>query len=140
MKQALDALEDIFGKEKIDVGAINALRQAIEQAEQAQPFGYFRYDMRLDAWVQNRAGITGTPFYTAPPPRKPLTEEEIEQCCYEADSQANDHPQTFKWTVAFARAIEASHGIIRIHPPHRIGEAAFIQRLLNLKAKAGRKK
>lgn len=33
MKQALEALEDIFGKNKVDVGAINALRQAIEQAE-----------------------------------------------------------------------------------------------------------
>ena len=28
-EQALDALEDIFGKEKKDVGAINALRQAL---------------------------------------------------------------------------------------------------------------
>ena len=49
-------------------------------------------------------------FYV-PPQRKPLTDEEIEQCCYEADSRANDHPQTFKWTVEFARAIEAAHGI-----------------------------
>jgi mannose/fructose-specific phosphotransferase system component IIA len=28
-EQALEALEDIFGKEKKDVGAINALRQAL---------------------------------------------------------------------------------------------------------------
>ena len=28
-EQALEALEDIFGKEKVDVGAINALRQAL---------------------------------------------------------------------------------------------------------------
>ncbi len=37
MKQALDALEDIFGKNKVDVGAINVLRQAIEQAEKQKP-------------------------------------------------------------------------------------------------------
>ena len=32
-EQALEALEDIFGKEKKDVGAINALRQALAQPE-----------------------------------------------------------------------------------------------------------
>lgn len=32
-EQALEALEDIFGKEKKDVGAINALRQALAQKE-----------------------------------------------------------------------------------------------------------
>ena len=36
-----------------------------------------------------------------------LTDEEIEHCCYEADSKAADHPQTWKWTEAFARSIEA---------------------------------
>lgn len=37
MKEALGALEDIFGKGKVDVGAINGLRQAIEEAEKAEP-------------------------------------------------------------------------------------------------------
>jgi len=37
MKLALDCLEDIFGKDKIDVGAINALRQAIAEAEKQEP-------------------------------------------------------------------------------------------------------
>jgi hypothetical protein len=32
-EQALEALEDIFGKEKKDVGAINALRQALAELE-----------------------------------------------------------------------------------------------------------
>lgn len=36
-----------------------------------------------------------------------LTDEEIEHCCHEADSKAKDHPKTWKWTEAFARAIEA---------------------------------
>ncbi len=48
---------------------------------QQEPFGYFRYDLRLDAWVQNRAGIQGTPFYTSPPAQRTwqgLTDEEID--------------------------------------------------------------
>lgn len=49
--------------------------------------------------------------FDQPPNRKPLSPEEIEQCCYEADSRATDHPQTWKWTEAFARAIEAAHDI-----------------------------
>jgi hypothetical protein len=32
-EMALKALEDIFGKEKKDVGAINALRQALAQPD-----------------------------------------------------------------------------------------------------------
>jgi len=48
---------------------------------------------------------------TAPPKPSPLTEEQIEQCCYEADATANDHTDTWRWTTVFARAIEAAHGI-----------------------------
>jgi hypothetical protein len=33
-EMALEALEDIFGKEKVDVGAINALRQALAQPDE----------------------------------------------------------------------------------------------------------
>ena len=33
MTLALEALEDVFGKNKVDVGAINALRKAIEEAK-----------------------------------------------------------------------------------------------------------
>lgn len=55
-----------------------------EQPAQQEPFGYFRYDMRLDAWVQNREGLPGTAFYTSPSASKQwqgLTDEEIEQVC-----------------------------------------------------------
>lgn len=59
--------------------AKDALRLALEQPEQ-DPFGYFRYDLHLDAWVQNREGQQGTPFYNAPPKRKwvGLTDEEVD--------------------------------------------------------------
>jgi len=52
MKQALETLEDIFGKNKVDVGAINALRQAIEQAEKKEK-------TTVDDNSQNWAGMDG---------------------------------------------------------------------------------
>ena len=49
--------------------AIKKVEEDLAQPEQ-EPFGYFRYDMRLDAWVMNREGQRpGTPFYTTPPQR-----------------------------------------------------------------------
>jgi len=57
---ALEALEDIFGKEKKDVGAINALRQALNETPPCKTH-------------------PDTPLYTAPPPQKEwvgLTDEE----------------------------------------------------------------
>ena len=47
------------------------------------------------------------PLYTSPPARKPLTDEEIEQCMKQAYSTA----QGRLLEHAFARAIEAAHGI-----------------------------
>jgi len=41
------------------------------------------------------------PLYTAPPQRKPLTDEEIDNCWYQSGGV----------TPGFARAIEAAHGI-----------------------------
>ena len=85
--------EDPFRFER-NIKAITAIREALAQPEQIvpsansnthqpeqEPFGYFRYDLRLDAWVQNRAGITGTPFYTTPPQRTwvGLTAMDIEE-------------------------------------------------------------
>lgn len=109
------------------IDAITAIKQALAQEKALQalhnenerlglykdaygqpepkPFGYFRYDLRLDAWVQNRAGLTGTPFYTSPPKREPLTDEEI----YLATNQIDRNERG--WAMKFARAVEAAHGI-----------------------------
>ena len=108
LKLALEALEA-----HADIGiksdkAITAIKEALAQPEQ-EPFGYFRYDLRLDAWVLNRAGITGTPFYTTPPQRKPLTDEEIDAIIQKLDPLFLDTPTGFE--IEFARAIEAAHGI-----------------------------
>jgi hypothetical protein len=53
--------------------AIEAGKQAIAELESQEPFGYFRYDIRLDAWVQNRDSNRGAALYTHPPQR---TEQE----------------------------------------------------------------
>ena len=58
------------------------LRQAIEQAEKQEPFGYFQYAMHFDAWVQNRDSNTRVAFYTTPPAAQRdwvgLTDEEFD--------------------------------------------------------------
>ena len=50
------------------------------QPEQ-EPVGYFQYDIRLDAWVQNKECKVGTAFYTAPPKREwqGLTDDEVNE-------------------------------------------------------------
>lgn len=35
------------------------------QKKEMKLFGYFQYDIRLDAWVQNRINNKGAAFYTA---------------------------------------------------------------------------
>ena len=51
---ALETLEDVFGKDKIDVGAINNLRAALEEPEQ-EPV----------AWLVTYGGLTHI-AYTKP--------------------------------------------------------------------------
>ena len=78
MKLALDCLEDIFGKDKIDVGAINALRQAIADAEKQEPhcymdeYGYVEGEMKQ--YMEENGGWY--PVYTTPPQRKPEQESD----------------------------------------------------------------
>jgi hypothetical protein len=81
--------------------AATTLRTAIAEAEKQEPFGYFQYAMRFDAWVQNRDSNKGVAFYTTPPAAKRqwvgLTDEEI------SDIAINNPPMVHE----FARAIEA---------------------------------
>ncbi len=88
---------------KVASDAITAIKAALEAKD--EPFGYFRYELRLDAWVQSRDSKQGTAFYTALPQRKPLTDEEIVLIVAEC---AASHQHT---DIHFARAIEAAHGI-----------------------------
>ena len=60
MKQALEALES--DNPDIQLRAAIALRAALDTPE-PEPFGYFKYDMRLDAWVKSQTN-RGVAFYT----------------------------------------------------------------------------
>jgi len=106
MKFALGALEDIFGKNKVDVGAITALRQAIKQAEKKKPVAWLHRMDNTEGIKSNGKGIvlidqyrrhpfglvgvdfdesypiTSTPLYTSAQQHKPwvsLTDKEVEQ-------------------------------------------------------------
>jgi len=115
MKQALEACERLyipnFTQDNSPINnCITALRQAIEQAEKQEPYGYFRYDIRLDAWVQSRDSDQGVAFYTHPPKREwvELTDEQIEEI---ADGYLVDYRIPAGCALNFARDIEAAHGI-----------------------------
>ena len=108
MKLALEAL--IFnqanwqGKDK----AVTALKQALEQPEPepvAVVSGYFGGKCVVLPTDPARIFNSGIAFYTHPPKRKPLTDEEIILIVAEC---ASSHQHT---DIHFARAIEAAHGI-----------------------------
>jgi len=40
----------------------------VQEPVEPEPFGYFQYDIRLDAWVQNRINNKGVSFYTKEKP------------------------------------------------------------------------
>jgi hypothetical protein len=118
MKLALEALEayrPVIVKRHgltYSVGdkAIAALRQAIEQAEQAQPVAtvYDAYDTTGIDWHCKNAPAPGTKLYTAPPPRQPLTDETLVHLAAEHLLYEEHNPNGFDMAVKkFARAIEA---------------------------------
>jgi hypothetical protein len=101
-EMALKALEDIFGKEKVDVGAINALRQALtpEVTPEVTPEGWVKIDeVRhfLDSvgcgTIYKTAGEDRVPLYSAPKRWVGLTDEERKQIV----SYIND---PFEWSHA----------------------------------------
>ena len=76
--------------------------------EKQEPYGYFKYDVSLDAWVKSYDTNSGIAFYTHPPQRKPLTDEQIVAI---NDKHYNIAYRDFDADIAIARAIEAAHGI-----------------------------
>lgn len=79
--------------------AITAIKEALAKPEQ-EPFGYFRYDLCLAAWVQNQGGI---PFYTSPQQRNPLTDEEIDRRLCPTKNE-HQHDDRFWDGVEWAKA------------------------------------
>lgn len=111
MQMALEALES--DNPDIQLRAAITLRLAIEQAERQEPFGYFRYDLRLDAWVQNRESNKGVAFYTAPPQRQPLTRKDVLAIIdSEPAYMITGLPMFYRDQVAIiVRKVERAHGI-----------------------------
>ena len=69
------------------------------------PFGYFKYALHFDAWVQNRDSNEGVAFYTHPPKREwvGLTDDEVSKIIDDVIGfNSCWGPET-----EFARAIEA---------------------------------
>ena len=112
-QQALEALEWAWGGEPLtgkEMVAITALKQALAEPEQ-DPVGWqwlntCNYRKKLPA---NAIPEHWRPLYTAPTPRKPLTDEEMRECAQamNAEPLAEGWPELIK----FARAIERAHGI-----------------------------
>jgi hypothetical protein len=109
MKQALEHLDLIFAKSQALIRARDVLREAIQQAEQAQPVGWMQ-DNPTGVYVTVRPDPLHTiPLYTATQPRQPLTDSEIsklwdEHTCPLFGRQGINPTE-------FARAIEVAHGI-----------------------------
>jgi hypothetical protein len=56
-----------------------ALVKRMEEAEKQEPYGYFRYDIQLDAWVQNKESAQGVAFYTAPVHASDISQERVDE-------------------------------------------------------------
>ena len=98
-----------------------ALRTALEQPEQEQePVAWM---LKSGHGTQFKEQLTDelraltwkgkpmwTPLYTAPPQRKPLTDEEIGKAAIAAGCDPNKDDGAL--VISLARAIEAAHGIV----------------------------
>ena len=83
-------------------GAVIGLQAQLAQPEQ-EPVGWFGYDQGTSIWFEtNKGEDNSVPLFTAPPQRKPLTDEEMQAVCAKTGSYD---------PYVIARAIEAAHGI-----------------------------
>ena len=125
-QMALDALEHTNRTGDTQVlamyceEAITALRAALAEPEQ-EPVAWAVYDIlhggsKTLHWPEQHSPngdpkqYKAVPLYTAPTPRKPLTEEEIALIVAECSASAYRHDD-----FSFARAIERAHGIGEQH-------------------------
>jgi hypothetical protein len=117
-QQALDALHRHWAKDTTGLDAAHdSLRYALaDQSEQA--LGMVQPAACISGYVQGHPVIktvdetvllpVGTAFYTSPPQRKPLTDDEITKLTADTWGSASIAPQS---VPEFARAIERAHGI-----------------------------
>ena len=99
--------------EKIDQ-AITALRAVLNLPEQ-EPVAWMSQGgdvARSKRYLEKMGFSNPIPLYTAPTPRKPLTDEEIKAALVSTDPETKRLPNGFR---AFARTIERAHGIGEQH-------------------------
>ena len=114
LKLALEALLHVYHEDEAHpktLQAITAIKKALAQPEQ-EPVAWMsehRFDeLRkgftvMTTLTKQRVFEDDVAIYTTPPQRKPLTDEEIEDLYFDKFSMSE--------LKAFARAIEAAHGI-----------------------------
>ena len=117
-QQALEALEWAADLRNCP-SAIAALKFALAQPEQEPVAWMFTENEKYGNAVvlkkhkpktYDSNWWSMTPLYTAPPQRKPLTDEEIDRIT-DAQWASNNHKPVYAAHRAYARAIEAAHGI-----------------------------
>lgn len=126
-EQAISALsnvapttsDQVFDFNHARLSAIVALRAALAEPEQSEPFGYvsehnctgpYEYQFHKDQstiYPDNCRAIHKV--YTTPPRREPLSDEQMRHCAQAMDAE----PLAEGWSelIKFARAIEQAHGI-----------------------------
>jgi hypothetical protein len=114
LKLALEALEDHghawpqIHHESRYAQAMISVREALAQPEQ-EPVAKVKRNSSGQIYIEWRDGegaiahLIGSELYTTPPHRLPLTDEQIEDLYFDKFSMGE--------LKAFARAIEAAHGI-----------------------------
>jgi hypothetical protein len=77
------------------------------RTEKQEPYGYFRYDIQLDAWVQDRESTQGVAFYTAPPKREwvGLTEDDM------LELNRKYYPRTFEVMIATEEKLKEKNDV-----------------------------
>ena len=104
-------IDGLLALQKAHEDSITALRQAIEQAEEAKPVG----QLLEDAFGRGQVMWFNKPsdesmLYTHPPTapaQQPLTDEDIQTLINKADKEWHEDEVTDEWAERFARAVEA---------------------------------
>ena len=75
-------VEALTAKANAYMEMMDANAKELDRLMAQEPYGYFRYDIQLDAWVQNKEANVGVAFYTEPAKREwvGLTDEERHAC------------------------------------------------------------
>jgi hypothetical protein len=121
-QQALEALGKWSSGQDVDAVALNDLIFTLESAlaqEEQEPLawmdawmddsGHPKHRLHIQSATEKRLYGPLRPLYTAPPQRKPLTDEEIDKLPW---GPHESNPVTFAEGLRdFARAIERAHGI-----------------------------